>query len=63
LAGGGSRVAKLKKATFASDTDRAAHLPNEHITVDYCLQGIKRIAAAFGEFAATRAGRDDRAAT
>jgi hypothetical protein len=37
------------------DPDRAAHLPNEHITVDYYLQGIKWLAAAYSEFAAVAA--------
>jgi acetylornithine deacetylase/succinyl-diaminopimelate desuccinylase-like protein len=33
------------------DPDRAAHMPNEHISVDYFLQGIKWIAATYCEFA------------
>jgi acetylornithine deacetylase/succinyl-diaminopimelate desuccinylase-like protein len=45
------------------DPDRAAHLPNEHITVGYYLQGIKWIAATFGEFASALAGSEQRVAT
>lgn len=33
------------------DPDRCAHMPNEHITIDYFVRGIKWVAASYWEYA------------